>query len=211
MVSFLKCFKEVLFQGPPMSETVWDVVDNQRTHLFSSAWFSVSEMSWFWQNTWTDGAILGITAHSRKAYRKNKMFNSRCHGPDLSSILPFWNTFLDFHLSMSPWTSNHFTKSTNKIKFYYAVKGKMKEWRGPCTDPSWKVKMNLCSQDAAFPALCSSSQAPLHFQKLMTSAWIKSKIPNLLFPLLSTFSTDCRSALLSQPYIYINTATSIKS
>lgn len=43
MVYFLEYFKDVLIQGLPTGETIWEYSDYQLAHLLPSGWFSVSE------------------------------------------------------------------------------------------------------------------------------------------------------------------------
>lgn len=126
MVSFLECFKEISIQGLPMGETTWDAVTTSYLICFHQLGFLLVSCSCHDSDRTSGwmGQSWRITDHSRKAHRKNKMFNSHCCGPDLSSILPFWNVFLPYHLSRSPWTSNRFTKSTHKIQLYSSVKKK---------------------------------------------------------------------------------------
>lgn len=135
-----------------------------------------------------------------KAHRKKKMFNSRCCGPDLSSILPFWNAFL--HYTTSAYLPGpQITLLKAQIKFISAVqRRKIKEWRGSCTDLSQKVRetyphdLLLFQFSAPLPRFPSFS--------LLTFTWIKHKL-SLLFtrshtlPKWQVSPSHCTAFLLS--------------
>lgn len=106
---------------------------------------------------------------------------------------------------MSPWTTNHFIKSTNKINLCCAEK-ESKGMKRTCTDLSQKVRETCPHALLPFQVSAPFPRSPSF--SLMTFMWIKHKL-SLLFKRSHTLpkrqvSTSRRTAflLLTTDWLY---------